>query len=240
MHDTLDYIGRDPVHRRWHHDKLTFGLLYAFSENFVLPLSHDEVVHGKGSILAKMPGDDWQKFANARAYFGFMWGHPGKKLLFMGQEFGQWSEWNFDGQLDWPLLRSPPHAALKTWVRDLNRVYRSVGALHARDCEGEGFRWIVADDADQSVYAWLRFGEPTDAPVAIISNFTPVPRLNYRIGLPKPGRWREILNSDALPYGGSGLGNFGSVNAQDVPSHGFPYSTEIAIPPLATIYFQSD
>jgi 1,4-alpha-glucan branching enzyme len=240
MHDTLDYIGRDPVHRRWHHDKLTFGLLYAFSENFVLPLSHDEVVHGKGSILSRMPGDDWQKFANARAYFAFMWGHPGKKLLFMGQEFGQWSEWNFDGQLDWPLLQSPPHTGLKSLICDLNRVYRSLGALHARDCESQGFRWIVADDADQSVYAWVRFGAPTDAPLAIISNFTPVPRLNYRIGLPKPGRWREILNSDAHSYGGSGYGNFGSVIAQDIPSHGYPYSAEIAIPPLATIYFQSD
>ncbi len=240
MHDTLDYIGRDPVHRRWHHDKLTFGLLYAFSENFVLPLSHDEVVHGKGSILTRMPGDEWQKFANARAYFGFMWGHPGKKLLFMGQEFGQWSEWNFDGELDWPVLQSRAHSGLKTWVGDLNGLYRSVAALHARDCESDGFRWIVADDADQSVYAWIRFGGPSDAPVAIISNFTPVPRLNYRIGLPKPGRWREILNSDAIPYGGSGHGNFGSVVAQDIPSHGYPYSAEIVIPPLATIYFQSD
>jgi 1,4-alpha-glucan branching enzyme len=240
MHDTLDYIGRDPVHRRWHHDKLTFGLLYAFSENFVLPLSHDEVVHGKGSILARMPGDEWQKFANARAYFGFMWGHPGKKLLFMGQEFGQLSEWNFDEELDWPRRQSPPHAGLAALVGDLNRLYRQVEALHVRDCESEGFRWIVADDADQSVYAFIRFGGPNDAPVAITSNFTPVPRLNYRIGLPKPGRWREILNSDALPYGGSGYGNFGSVVAQEVPSHGYSYSAEIAIPPLATIYFQSD
>jgi 1,4-alpha-glucan branching enzyme len=240
MHDTLEYIGHDPVHRRWHHDKLTFGLLYAFSENFVLPLSHDEVVHGKGSIWARMPGDEWQKFANVRAYFGFMWGHPGKKLLFMGQEFGQKQEWDFDQELDWHLLDARLPAGLKTFVGDLNRLYREIGALHARDCESDGFRWIVADDRDQSVFAWMRFGASRDQPVAIASNFTPVPRLAYRIGLPKPGRWREVLNSDAVSYGGSGCGNFGSVTAEDTPSHGYPYSAEIAIPPLATIYFQAD
>jgi 1,4-alpha-glucan branching enzyme len=240
MHDTLDYIGRDPVHRRWHHDRLTFGLLYAFSENFVLPISHDEVVHGKGSLLARMPGDEWQKFANTRAYLGFMWGHPGKKLLFMGQEFGQGREWNFDGELDWHQLDHPAHAGVKTLVTDLNRIYRQIPALHVRDCESEGFRWIVADDAEQSVYAWLRLGSETDPPVAVAANFTPVPRQNYRIGLPRPGRWREILNSDAQTYGGSGVGNFGAVIAQQVPSHGYSFSAEIVIPPLATIYFEHE
>jgi 1,4-alpha-glucan branching enzyme len=240
MHDTLDYMAKDPIHRRWHHDRMTFGLIYAFSENFVLPLSHDEVVHGKGSILGKMPGDEWQKFANARAYYGFMWAHPGKKLLFMGQEFGQHREWNFEQSLDWHIIDYWSHAGLRHLVRDLNRVYREVGALHARDCEAEGFRWIVADDADNSVYAWLRFGGPDDRPVAVVANFTPVPRHGYRIGLPLAGRWREILNSDAGIYGGSGIGNGGAVLAEPHASHGLPASAAITIPPLATLYLQFD
>ena len=190
MHDTLDYIAQDPVHRRWHHDKLTFGLLYGFSENFVLPLSHDEVVHGKRSILGRIPGDAWQRAATLRAYYAFMWGHPGKKLLFMGQEFGQLAEWNFAGALDWHLLDEPLHAGLRDCVRDLNRLYRGIPALHARDCEAEGFRWIVVDDAAQSVFAWLRRGGADDRPVAVVCNFTPVPRHAYRIGLPFAGRWR--------------------------------------------------
>jgi 1,4-alpha-glucan branching enzyme len=242
MNDTLEYVSKEPVHRRWHHNEITFGLIYAFTENFVLPLSHDEVVHGKGSILSRMPGDLWQKFAGARAYYGFMWGYPGKKLLFMGQEFGQWSEWNFRRDLDWPLLGFPNHAGLKAAVSDLNRLYRDLPALHARDCEGEGFRWIVVDDHDQSVIAWVRYGAPGDAPVAVVCNFTPVPRPNYRIGLPMAGTWVEAFNSDAGVYGGSGMGNLGSVTAQPSPSHGFDASAEIVIPPLATVFFryQSD
>ena len=240
MHDTLDYMSLEPVHRKWHHNKLTFGLLYAFTENFVLPLSHDEVVHGKGSILGKMPGDEWQRFANARAYYAFMWGHPGKKLLFMGQEFGQTREWNFEAGLEWRLLQNPLHEGLQALVRDLNRAHRNVPALHARDCEGEGFQWIVADDAEQSVYAWLRRGAPGDAMVAVVCNFTPVPRHGYRIGLPQTGRWCEILNSDAQIYGGSGMGNLGGVDAHPHPSHGFAASAEVTIPPLGAVYFQFD
>ena len=238
MHDTLDYMSREPIHRRHHHNELTFGLLYAYSENFVLPLSHDEVVHGKASILGRMPGDDWQRFANLRAYYGLMWGYPGKKLLFMGQEFGQWREWNFAEHLDWWLLDYPSHQGLKASVRDLNRLYRETPALFARDCEGEGFRWIVVDDQAQSVAAWMRYGGPDDAPVAVVCNFTPMPREGYRIGLPKAGRWREIFNSDALGYGGSGVGNLGEILAADVPSHGYDASATIVLPPLSTLYFR--
>ncbi|RFB74995.1 1,4-alpha-glucan branching protein GlgB [Methylovirgula sp. 4M-Z18] len=240
MHDTLEYMSLDPIYRRWHHNKMTFGLLYAFSENFVLPLSHDEVVHGKGSILGKMPGDGWQKFANARAYYGFMWGHPGKKLLFMGQEFGQGREWDFHNGLEWHQLDHPLHAGLQKLVRDLNAITRDYPALYARDCEAEGFRWITADDADQSVFAWLRLGDAEDHPVAVIANFTPVPRTNYRVGLPNSGRWREILNSDAESYGGSNMGNFGAVTAQDISSHGLPASAEIILPPLAIVFLAFD
>jgi 1,4-alpha-glucan branching enzyme len=238
MNDTLDYISREPVHRRFHHHQLTFGLHYAFSENFILPLSHDEVVHGKRSILGRMPGDEWQRFANVRAYYGFMWGHPGKKLLFMGQEFGQLREWNFNAELDWPLLGHPLHSGLRDTVAALNRLHRSEPALHARDCEAEGFRWIVPDDADQSVLAWLRFGGPGDRPVAIVSNFTPVPRERYRIGLPEAGTWAEIFNSDAREYGGSGMGNLGTIEAAPHASHGFPASAELTIPPLSTLYLR--
>lgn len=240
MNDTLSYMKLDPVYRRWHHNKLTFGSMYAFSENFVLPLSHDEVVHGKGSILSRMPGDEWQRFANARAYYGFMWGHPGKKLLFMGQDFGQVREWNFDSGLEWDLLQFPLHKGLQTLVRDLNRIYRAYPALHARDCEGDGFRWIVADDAEQSVFAWLRFGGEGDKPVAVLSNMTSVPRAGYRIGLPAVGRWREILNTDASLYGGSGIGNLGSVSAVLDPRHGYDASAEVTLPPLATVFLSLD
>ena len=238
MNDTLDYVSKEPVHRRHHHELLTFGLLYAFSENFVLPLSHDEVVHQKGSLLTRMPGDDWQKFAGLRAYYGFMWGYPGKKLLFMGQEFAQRREWNFAAQLDWDLLDAPAHAGVQTAVRDLNRLHRDTPALHARDCEGDGFRWIVVDDKAQSITAWLRFGGPDDPPVAVVCNFTPVPRHGYRIGLPGAGRWREIFNSDAAEYGGSGLGNLGEVMAVPTPAHGLDASAEIVLPPLSTLYFR--
>jgi 1,4-alpha-glucan branching enzyme len=239
MHDTLDYIQHDPVHRAYHHDRLTFGLLYAFTENFVLPISHDEVVHGKSSLLGRMPGDEWQKFANLRAYLGLMWGYPGKKLLFMGQEFGQRNEWNFAAALDWWLLDHAPHRGLRDCLRELNRQYRAEPALHARDCEGEGFRWIVVDDAAQSVTAWLRLGGPGVPPVAVICNFTPVVRHGYRIGLPHAGDWLEVLNTDAIDYGGSGVGNLGRVVATEQPSHGFPASASITVPPLATIYLRA-
>ena len=238
MHDTLEYISTDPVHRQWHHDRLTFGLLYGFSENFILPLSHDEVVHGKKSIVGKMPGDRWQQFANARAYYGFMWAHPGKKLLFMGQEFGQTNEWNAGQSLDWHLVQYPEHQGLQALVRDLNRVYRETPALPARDCEPAGFRWIGADARSQSVLAWLRTGGPDDPPVAAVSNFTPVPRSEYRLGLPRAGRWREILNTDASLYAGSGTGNMGEIIATDTPWNGFPASAAIFLPPLATMYFE--
>jgi 1,4-alpha-glucan branching enzyme len=238
MHDTLDYISRDPVYRRWSHDKLTFGLLYAFTENFVLPLSHDEVVHGKGSIVGKIPGDEWQRFATARAYYGFMWGHPGKKLLFMGQEFGQTSEWNFNEALPWWLLDHKPHQGLQAFVRDLNAAYRSLPALYARDCESEGFRWIVVNDDAQSVLAFLRMGAEGDAPVAIVCNFTPMPRHSYRVGLPHTGYWREALNSDAEVYGGSNMGNLGGVIAEERPAHGFGASAVLTLPPLATLFLE--
>jgi 1,4-alpha-glucan branching enzyme len=238
MHDTLEFMSQDPVHRRWHYDRMTFGLLYAFSENFVLPLSHDEVVHGKKSIVSKMPGDEWQKFANVRAYYGFMWGHPGKKLLFMGSEFGQTAEWDFDRSLDWHLLRYDIHRGVQDLVRDLNGIYRATPALHARDCEPEGFRWVVADDHANSVLAWLRFGEPGDAPVLVVSNFTPVPREGYRLGLPIAGPWQELLNTDSGRYGGSNLGNLGGVTAVADPSHGLPASAEVVLPPLATVFFK--
>jgi len=238
MHDTLEYISRDPIYRRWGHDKLTFGLLYAFTENFVLPISHDEVVHGKGSVIGKMPGDEWQKFANARAYYGFMWAHPGKKLLFMGQEFGQTSEWNSAQALPWWLLEHAPHQGLQAFVRDLNKLYRNSPALHARDCEAEGFRWIVVNDDMQSVLAFLRMGAEGDKPVAVICNFTPEPRTSYRVGLPFAGAWREALNSDSNLYGGSNVGNLGSIVAEARPAHGFPASAALTLPPLATLFLE--
>jgi 1,4-alpha-glucan branching enzyme len=238
MNDTLRYMAKEPAHRRWHHDQMTFGLLYAFTENFVLPLSHDEVVHGKGSILGRMPGDDWQQFANLRAYYGFMWGHPGKKLLFMGQEFGQRGEWNHETSLDWHLCDAPAHRGVQLLVRDLNHLHRSVPALHRLDCEAEGFQWIVGDDAEQSVFVWLRLSDDGSPPVVVVCNFTPVRREGYRIGLPHAGLWREILNTDAGSYGGSGAGNGGQVWAQAEAAHGQPASACLTIPPLATLYLQ--
>ncbi len=229
MHDTLAYMARDPVHRRHHHDEITFGLVYAFSENFVLPLSHDEVVHGKGSLLGKMSGDAWQKFANLRAYYGLMWGYPGKKLLFMGQEFAQGREWSEARGLDWEQLGLPQHAGVQRWVRDLNCAYRTYPALHARDCEGEGFGWLVVDDALASVFAWERKapGAPT---VVVVSNMTPMLHSHYRLPLPQDGTWREMLNSDAETYGGSGQGNLGQITAQDG-------AALVVLPPLATVMF---
>jgi 1,4-alpha-glucan branching enzyme len=205
MHDTLGYMAQDPIHRKYHHHAMTFGLLYAFSERFMLPLSHDEVVYGKGSLLGRMPGDTWQRFANLRAYFGFMWSSPGKKLLFMGGEFGQEREWNHDAQLDWHLLDDPLHRGMQRLVRDLNRIYRAEPALHRRDAEPAGFAWTVADDAEASVFAYLRLGAEGDAPILVVCNFTPVPRPDYGIRVPQGRQWREILNSDARIYGGGGI-----------------------------------
>jgi 1,4-alpha-glucan branching enzyme len=236
MHDTLDYLGEAPIHRRWHHDKLTFGMMYAFTENFVLPLSHDEVVHGKGSLLDRIPGDAWQKFATLRAYYAFMWAYPGKKLLFMGQEFAQGAEWNVATGLDWPLLDVGWHRGTQALVRDCNRLYVAQRALHERDCEPDGFRWIEADDRESSVYAWLRFGGKGARPLVAVANFTPVPRDGYRIGLPLPGRWHEVLNSDAALYGGSDRGNAGGVDAHPGESHGYPCHATLALPPLGTLW----
>ncbi|HEY3285939.1 MAG TPA: 1,4-alpha-glucan branching protein GlgB [Gemmatimonadaceae bacterium] len=240
MHDTLKYMGEDPVHRRWHHNLMTFGLLYAFTENFVLPLSHDEVVHGKRSLLDRMPGDPWQRFATLRAYYAFMWAYPGKKLLFMGQEFAQGREWNHDVSLEWDLLQHAPHQAVQALVRDCNRLYRAERALHERDNEDGGFRWIAVDDAAHSVFAWARFGGDGARPVVAAANFTPVPRTHYRLGLPHGGHWREVLNSDASVFGGSNVGNAGGVDAEPVPAHGFSHSAVVTLPPLGTIWLAHD
>jgi 1,4-alpha-glucan branching enzyme len=237
MHDTLEYFSREAVHRKYHHDEITFGLLYAFSENFVLPLSHDEVVHGKGSLLTKMAGDDWQKFANLRAYYAFMWGYPGKKLLFMGQEFAQRGEWSEARALDWHELDHAPHRGVHNLVRDLNRAYKDLPALHQRDCEPEGFAWLVVTDSENSVFAWARLA-PGQKPVAVISNFTPVPREGYLLPLPAAGRWREVINSDAPHYGGSGVGNGGIVIADQPGRDGQPASAFVTLPPLATLILE--
>ena len=235
MHDTLNYMSKDPVYRRWQHNDMTFGLLYAFTENFILPLSHDEVVHGKRSLLDKMPGDLWQKFANMRAYFAFMWTQPGKKLLFMGGEFGQWNEWDANASLQWHLLEYNEHRGLQRLIRDLNAAYRAIPALHRHDCEPAGFQWVEANDHENSVFAWLRKGDEDDLPVLIASNFTPVPRHGYRLGVPCGGRWVERLNSDATMYGGSGVGNAEAITASEFSTHGQPYCIEITIAPLATV-----
>ncbi len=240
MHDTLAYVRRAPVHRKWHHDEVTFGLMYAFAENFVLPLSHDEVVHGKGTLISRMPGDAWQQFATLRAYYGLMWSQPGKKLLFMGQEFAQGREWDFDAALDWPALDIGWHRGVQALVRDCNRIYGRERALHERDCEPDGFRWIEVADAENSVFAWLRFGGDGAAPVAAIANFTPVSREGYRVGLPRAGRWREILNTDAAAYGGSNRGNAGVVQAAAVAWHDQKASATITLPPLATLWLMHD
>jgi 1,4-alpha-glucan branching enzyme len=229
----------DPIFRKYHHDKLTFRMLYAFHENFVLPLSHDEVVYGKRSLLGKMPGDDWQKFANLRALFGYMYAQPGKKLLFMGGEFGQWNEWIHDASLDWHLLGYAPHAGVQRWVADLNRFYRSEPALFELDCDPRGFEWIDCSDAEASVVSLMRKARSSGDIVLVVANFTPVPRQNYRIGAPRGGYWREALNSDAALYGGSGQGNLGGVEASPVALHGRPYSLTLTVPPLAVLFLKS-
>jgi 1,4-alpha-glucan branching enzyme len=238
MHDTLSYIAEDPVYRKYHHHQLTFGLVYAFSENFILPLSHDEVVHGKGSLIGKMPGDRWQKFANLRAYLGFMFGHPGKKLLFMGGELAQEREWNHDTSLDWHLLDDPMHRGVQALVRDLNRAYRELPALHQRDCEAEGFEWLELHDNEQSVLVFMRRAAAAAPDVVVACNFTPVPRYGYRVGVPLPGYYRERVNTDAALYGGGNIGNGGGVAADDVGSHGRSYSLSLTLPPLATVILE--
>ncbi len=235
MHDTLDYMQREPVHRKYHHNRLTFRTIYAFSENFVLPLSHDEVVHGKGSLLNKMPGDVWQKFANLRLLYGYMWATPGKKLLFMGCEFGQWKEWNHDGSLDWHLSGEPMHSGLMRWLTDLNAVYRADEALHQLDFDPAGFSWVDANDSQQSILSFSRHVGLSE--VLAVFNFTPVPRADYRVGVPRAGFWREVLNSDAETYGGSGWGNMGGVEAEPASWHGRPNSISIALPPLGAVFF---
>ncbi len=235
MNDTLRYIEKEPVHRKYDHQLMTFGIDYAFSENFILPISHDEVVHGKGSMLSKMPGPDWEKMANLRAYYGFMWAHPGKKLLFMGCEFAQPEEWNHDGEINWGVAGRPEHAGVQRLVRDLNTLYRANPSLHVKDCEADGFRWLEGGATDISVFAWARFGGPDDPPAVAVSNFTPVERTGWRCGLPAGGRWREALNTDAGIYGGANRGNLGGVTAEDVAWHGQAQSAELTLPPLSTL-----
>jgi 1,4-alpha-glucan branching enzyme len=239
MHDTLRYMALDPIHRKYHHNDLTFRMLYAFHENFVLPLSHDEVVYGKGSLLAKMPGDDWQKFANLRALYGYMYAQAAKKLLFMGGEFGQWGEWAHDGSLEWHLLQFAPHAGLQKWVADLNQLYRREPALYECDLDPSGFEWVDCSDAASSVISLVRKGKTSEDIVLVACNFTPVPRQNYRVGAPRGGFWRELMNSDAVEYGGGGWGNFGGVEAAPVPLHGRSYSLTLTLPPLAAMFLKS-
>jgi 1,4-alpha-glucan branching enzyme len=237
MHDTLKYMRYDAVHRKFHHNELTFRMLYAHTENFALALSHDEVVHGKGSLLAKMPGDDWQRFANLRALYGYMFAQPGKKLLFMGDELAAYSEWYHEAELDWSLLQYPRHAGVQRWLRDLNRFYRDEPAMHELDFDARGFEWIDGSDSDNSTLSFLRRGSSGATTVLAVCNFTPVTRKGYRVGVPHPGRWDEALNSDAHDYGGSGTGNSGGVEAAPVEHHGRPCSLELTLPPLSVVFF---
>jgi 1,4-alpha-glucan branching enzyme len=240
MHDTLEYMEKDPVHRKYHHNRLTFRLLYAYHENFILPLSHDEVVHGKGSLLRKMPGDDWQKFANLRLLLGYMYAQPGKKLLFMGGEFGQWNEWYHDVSLDWGLLDYPLHRSLQHWVADLNGLYRKEAALHVLDFDPSGFEWIDCNDSQHSVVSLFRKTPSGEDGILAVFNLTPVPRHGYRVGAPSAGFWKEILNSDAAEYGGSGMGNLGGKEAEEIPCHGRPWSLDLTLPPLAAVFFKRE
>ncbi|HTK75440.1 MAG TPA: 1,4-alpha-glucan branching protein GlgB [Gemmataceae bacterium] len=238
MHDTLDYLSHDPVHRKYHHDRLTFRMLYAFTENYMLPLSHDEVVHGKGALLAKMPGDDWQKFANLRLLYGWQYAQPGKKLLFMGGEIGQWQEWHHDSSVDWHLLQWEPHQGIQRWVRDLNTIYRGTPALHQHDCDPAGFEWVDCCDWQTSIVSLIRKGRNPEEMILAVFNFTPVPRHDYRVGVPRGGRWDEVLNSDAPIYGGSGQGNYGGVAAEAIAHHGREFSLNLTVPPLGVVMFR--
>ena len=238
MHDTLEYFSRDPLFRKYDHHALTFRILYAFQENFILPLSHDEVVHGKGSLLRQMPGDDWQKFANLRLLFGYMFSQPGKKLLFMGGEFGQWDEWYHEKSLDWHLTQIPAHIGVQRWVEDLNQFYRREPALYEKDFSPEGFAWIDFHDIDHSITAYLRRGREPRETIVVVANFTPVVYHNYRVGVPAGGFWQEILNSDAPDYGGSGQGNLGGVEAFPIPAHGHYASLNLTLPPLGIVFFK--
>ncbi len=238
MHDTLKYFSTDPLYRKYHHNELTFSMWYAYTENYILPLSHDEVVYGKGSILGKMPGDDWQKFANLRALYGYMYGHPGKKLLFMGGEFGQWNEWYHEASLDWSLLDLPTHSGVQRWVSDLNGFYRNEPAMHEIDFEEAGFEWIDCNDSDESIISFIRKGKNPDDLVMGVCNFTPVPRGDYHLGVPRGGEWKLVLNSDAEVYGGSGYEGVGDLTAEAVPSHGREYSVMVTLPPLAVLFYK--
>jgi 1,4-alpha-glucan branching enzyme len=239
MHDTLSYLAQDPIHRKYSHNQLSFSLWYAFYENFVLPLSHDEVVHGKASLIGKMPGDDWQKFASLRLLFGYMYGHPGKKLLFMGGELAQWREWNHDESLHWHLLQYPMHQGIQRWVRDLNQLCRLEPALHELDFAAAGFEWIDVHNAEQSVIGFIRKAKSTDTLILVVANFTPVSRLNYRVGAPRGGWWQELLNSDAELYGGRGYGNLGGIEAAPIQAHGRYYSLSLTLPPLGILFLKS-
>jgi len=240
MHDTLDYFSKETIFRKYHQNQLTFSIWYAFFENFVLPLSHDEVVYGKGSLLRKMPGDDWQKFANLRLLFGYMYGHPGKKLLFMGAELGQWDEWYHEKSLDWNLLGRPPHEGVQRWVQNLNQLYKREACLHEVDFSNDGFEWVDFRDADSSVISFLRKGKNSTDIMLVAANFTPVPRTNYRIGVPREGFWQEVLNSDAKTYGGSGYGNFGGMEATPIPCHGHYHSISLVLPPLGVVFLKNE
>jgi 1,4-alpha-glucan branching enzyme len=239
MHDTLKYMSHDPVHRKFHHNQLTFRMIYAFHENFVLPLSHDEVVHGKGSLIGKMPGDFWQKFANMRLLFAYMYAQPAKKLLFMGGEFGQWGEWSHEQSLEWHLLQYDPHQRLQRWVCDLNQTYRNERALHELDCDPAGFEWIDGSDSQQSMLSFIRKSAGASEIVLTVFNFTPVPRHNYRVGVPRGGYWKEILNSDSKEYGGEDFGNLGGSDAVELPSHGRPYSLNLIVPPMGAVFLKN-
>jgi 1,4-alpha-glucan branching enzyme len=238
MHDTLKYISHDPVHRKFHHNELTFRMIYAFHENFVLPLSHDEVVHGKGSLISRMPGDLWQKFANLRLLYAYMYAQPAKKLLFMGGEIGQWREWAHEESVDWHLLEHPLHRQIQQWVTDLNRTYRNERAFHETDCDPAGFEWIDGSDSQQSTISFIRKSVHADQMILVVCNFTPVPRYNYRVGVPREGYWREIMNSDAKEYGGSDFGNLGGTNAEEIPAHGRTHSVNLIIPPLGSLFLK--
>jgi 1,4-alpha-glucan branching enzyme len=240
MNDTLEYFRYDPIYRRYHHHEVTFSFLYAFSENFLLPLSHDEVVHGKGSLYSKMAGDRWQKFANLRALYAYMFAHPGKKLLFMGSEFGQEAEWSHERSLDWHLLEQPGHAGVQRLVRDLNHTYQDEPALWQLDSEGAGFWWLEPNDSDSNVFAFVRASQGRERLVVYAANLSPVPRYDYRLGLPRACRWKEVLNTDSSVYGGSDIGNLGAIECEPVPWHNQPVSARVTLPPLAAVWFVPD